>query len=231
MKINTIIIEDEIMARKAITNFCNRIPEINLIGTFEEPSKVLAKLPTLDIDLILLDIEMPNMTGLEFLEKLPYHPDIIFTTSNPKYAYYAYEHQVIDFLKKPISFPRFQQGIQKIINNQRQVKPRDGNDIQQFFIKDGTRLIRIDYDAVLYLENAGDYVKIVTAEKTFVFYSTLKDLEKKLPESTFLRVHRSFIINLNKIKDIEDSTLVINKKVIPISRSKRPILMDKIHLI
>lgn len=231
MNIKTIIIEDEPMARKAMEKFCERHPKIELMHSYPNPKKALQDPDQLDVDLFLLDIEMPEMTGLEFLDQLPFHPDLIFTTSNPTYAYAAFEHHVIDFLKKPISFARFEQAIQKVINNRNNIRPKLDQNTHNFYIKDGPKLIRIDSNNVLYFENVGDYVKIVLEEINYVIYSTMKELEVKLRKDSFFRVHRSFLVNLKKIKDIEDSTLVINRKVIPISRAKKPILLQTINLL
>ncbi len=231
MNIKTIIIEDEPMASKAMERFCQRHPRIELIRSYLNPKKALTDVGEMDIDLFLLDIEMPEMTGLEFLEQLPFHPDLIFTTSHPNYAYAAFEHHVIDFLKKPISYGRFEQAIQKVINKANIIEPELDKNSQNFYIKDGSKLTRIDSQNILYFENAGDYVKIIQEDKSYVIYSTMKVLESKLRENLFFRVHRSYLVNLTKIKDIEESTMVINRKVIPISRAKRPLLLQKINLL
>lgn len=165
---------------------------------------------------------MPGMTGLDLLDQLPYLPLVIFTTSNTEYAFDAYEYDVTDFLKKPIAMPRLLKAMEKV--NQR----LDGlNDVAassahtEIYIKTDGRFIRIPFSEIFFFENVGDYIKAVTTMGNFIFYSTIKALDQKISNPRFLKVHRSFIVNLDKIKDIEDNTLVIEKSVIPISRAHK----------
>jgi len=185
-----------------------------------------------EVELIFLDIEMPEMTGLDLLEALPYMPQIIFTTANKEYAFDAYEYDVTDFLKKPITLSRFLKSIEKARLREEQLTAvARGSAESELYVKTDGRYVRLPYDQVLYFENVGDYVKVVSTLGNFLFHSTIKGLEKRLVNPRFLKVHRSFIVNLNKIKDIEDGTLVISDKVIPISRAHKPVLMKRLNII
>jgi len=173
---------------------------------------------------------MPTLSGLEFIEKAKILPQVIFTTSKAEYAYEAFEYQATDFLKKPIAFPRFSQAVEKAKEVQHQNNEYKAN-AREVYIKENSRYIRMPYDDILYFENVGDYVKIQTSKGSHIIHSTLKAIDKKLRSFEFLKVHRSYIVNLRKIRDIEENTLVIDKKVIPISRANKPLLMGKLNLL
>lgn len=232
MLLKTIIIEDELMALKFLTKLAEKHQQIDLIGSFDKPAEGLAFLEKNDVDLILLDIEMPELTGLELLEKLTLLPQVIFTTGNKQYAYEAYEYDVTDFLKKPIIPQRFETAIEKAIDRQeRLASTATYSAKQELYLRTDGRLIRLPYEDILYFENVGDYVKVITLRGNHVIYGALKTINEKLTHPCFLKVHRSFIINLDKIKDIEENTIVIESKVIPISRAHKPILMKSINIL
>lgn len=232
MNLKTLIVDDELMAQKSLENYCQIHPEIELAGICGNGKEAFELLADTEVDLILLDIEMPELTGLELIDKLVVLPQIIFTTSNAEYAYDAFEYDVTDFLKKPISKLRFTKAIQKAIdlaNRMNQVSIHSAN--REFYIKHESKLVRVPYSSVLYFENVGDYISVKTTSGNYIIYGTLKSLDHKLQYPGFLKVHRSYIINLEKIKDIQDNNLVIEGKVIPVSRAHKPILLKSINLI
>ncbi len=230
--INTIIVEDEIMAQKSLERLCSKFKDLSLIGTFSNAKDALDKINDETIDLIFLDIEMPGMSGIELLEQLPYLPQVVFTTGNKEYAYIAFEYDITDFLKKPISFERFEKSVNKVRSTiEKRSKVALSSEKHEVYIKSEGRLIRLDYSDINYFENVGDYVKAVTSHGNYVFHDTLKALNKKISNPRFLRVHRSYIINMAHIKDIEDNTILIGEKLIPISRAYKGILMESINLI
>ncbi len=230
--IKTIIVEDELMARKSLENLCKKIKELDLIGSFENAEDSLKKIQEESIELILLDIEMPGMSGLELMEKIPYLPQVIFTTGNKEYAYEAYEYDITDFLKKPISVERFEKAIQKVLDiNARRNAIASSSAAHELYIKSEGRYIRLDYNDIMYFENVGDYIKAITTHGNYVFHDTMKGLDQKIRNPRFLKVHRSYIVNMGMIKDIEDNTIVIEKKVIPVSRAYKSILLNSINLI
>ncbi len=232
MKLKTLIVDDEVMARKALLKFSENHNNLSIVDQSESAEQALERLNTEEIDLLLLDIEMPGMSGLELLDKLPYFPHVVFTTSKTEYAYDAYEYDVVDFLKKPITKPRFDKAIEKVLERvEREESIASQSSKREMYIREDGKYIRIPYDSILYFENVGDYISIKTDHGNHIMHGALKSLDSKLTHPSFLKVHRSFIVNMEKIKDIEDNTLVIEKKVIPISRAHKPILLKSINFI
>ena len=232
MALKTVIIDDEKIAIKSLENLCKKVATLDLKASFEDPIEALNYVTKESIDLMLLDIEMPELTGLELLDKLPSLPQVIFTTSNKEYAYEAFEYEVTDFIKKPITKDRFLKSIQKAVSRDSYLKEiaRDSN-LREIYVRVDGRLVRISIDDILYFENVGDYVKVITVDKVHVINIALKHLHVKLNHPRLLKVHRSYIVNMDKIKDIQENTLVINKKVIPISRAHKAIVMNSINII
>lgn len=218
------------MAKRALERFCSQIEELEVIASCSQSEEALKHINEEEIDLLLLDIELPGSTGLELLDKLPYLPRVIFCTSNTQYAYEAFQIDAVDFLKKPIVFRDLQKAISKLVELNKTAESAQ-NTKEEIYVKSNGRLIRLDFSEILYFENYGDYVKVHTTGEQIVFQSSLKSIESKLQGTQFLKVHRSYIVNLKKIVDIEENTLVIEQKVIPISRVNRPILMSKLDLL
>lgn len=233
MMINTLIVEDELMARKSLERLCGKYPQINLVGACENAEAGLATMTQdASIELVLLDIEMPGMSGLELLEQIPYLPQVIFTTGNKEYAYEAYEYDITDFLKKPVSADRFARAMQKVMAiKEKRNAIASSSAAHELYIKADGKYVRLDYEDILYFENVGDYIKAATTHGNYIFHDTMKGLDKKITYPRLLKVHRSYIVNLGKIKDIEDNTLVIGGAVIPISRAHKPILLRSINLL
>ena len=230
MILNCMIVDDEIMARKSLERLCAKYDNLNVVQICENAKDALKYLAEEPVDLIFLDIEMPETTGIDFLNQAITLPQIIFTTSKTEYAFEAFEYSITDYLKKPIAFPRFQQAVEKAFEIQLQNNAYRAQ-AEEVYIKVDGKYIRIPFNNILYFENVGDYVKVKTEESTHIIYRTLKSIDAKLSNPLFLKVHRSYIVNLSKIKDIEESTLVIGKKVIPISRANKSTLMSKLNLL
>lgn len=225
--ITCLIVDDEIMSRKLLENHINKNEHLKLVKQCENVKSAIDYLSENEVDLIFLDIEMPGANGFELIEQCPILPFIIITSSKEEYAYEAFEYQVDDYLRKPIKIPRFQQAIQKIIN--KNIKP--SNDHDSIFIKVDGKHVKIELKDILFIENVGDYVKFKMNEKSFIVHSTLKRLIQKLPQKKFMKVHRSFIINLDKIVDIEENSLLIQDHLIPVSRANKAPLMERLNLI
>ena len=172
---------------------------------------------------------MPGENGFGLLDKLLYMPKVILTTSKTDYAFDAFQYNVSDYLKKPFSFNRFQESINKVAEANDKVKVETAK--EDFFIKTEGKFIRLNYQDILYIESLGDYVKYFTDSKFYLTHSTLKAVEEKMKTKYFMKVHRSYIVNLNKIKDIQDNSIVINGKVIPISKSMKPEVMGRINVV
>lgn len=238
MQLNAMIVDDSIEAHKLLERFCNRYENIDLVAQYENAQLGLERLEQEDIDLVFLDVEMPNMTGIEFLERAPMLPMVIFTTSKSEYAYTAFEFKAVDYLKKPFNYKRFSEGVSRAFEfwNAQHTEKSSSTDLPNFssksiFVKEKGRHVRVDVDDILYFENVSDYVRIHTKEKQHLIYSTLKNVDAKLTSEQFLRVHRSYIVNLEKIVDIEEYTLVIGRTVIPIGKAHKSKLMKRLQLI
>jgi two-component system response regulator LytT len=233
-----IIIDDEKIARVIIKTLCNEIDDLHISGEFSNAMQAMKFLNENTVDLIFLDIHMPNFSGLDFIKSLKNPPKIILTTSDTKFALEAFEYDfILDYLLKPIELPRFIKAIEKvnkkeISSNSTASQINNTPDVENdFYINIDRRLIKIDLPSIYLIEAKGDYIKIKTENQDYTVHSTLKKIEEKLPESLFLKIHRSYIINLKKIVDIEDNSVLIKKDVIPVSRSKRPELMKRLDLL
>ena len=235
---NCIIIDDEKTARVIIGKLCSDEICINVKEEFPNAMEAIKYLNQHEIDLIFLDIHMPNFTGFDFIDSLKNPPKIILTTSDVNFAIQAFEYEcIIDYLVKPISLDRFQKAIKKAEEKSRDVASDSTSEKvtttsdNELYVNIDRRLIKIDIQSIYLIEAKGDYIHIKTENKNYTVHSTLKKIENKLPEHIFIKVHRSFIINFNKIIDIEDNSVLIKKDVIPVSRSKRNELMKRLNLL
>ncbi|QXP77508.1 MULTISPECIES: LytR/AlgR family response regulator transcription factor [Winogradskyella] len=237
---NCIIIDDEATARAIIGQLCSNEDGLNVLEDFPNAMLAIKYLNQNEIDLIFLDIHMPDFTGFDFIETLKNPPKIVLTTSDPNFAIQAFEYDcIVDYLVKPITPQRFQKAIQKAeIKNHKpkltadlgteKVEVSSGNDL---YVNIDRRLIKIDIPSIYLVEAKGDYINVKTEGKNYTVHSTLKKIADKLPDDLFLKVHRSYIINIDKIIDIEDNSVLIKKDVIPVSRSNRPELMKRLNLL
>lgn len=236
---NCIIIDDEATARAVIEQLCTQVKGLNVLEEFPNAIQAIKYLNQNEIDLIFLDIHMPDFTGFDFIETLKNPPKIILTTSDSNFAIQAFEYDcIVDYLVKPITLERFRKAILKAEANTKpnlkesestdKVETSSGNDL---YVNIDRRLIKIDIPSIYLVEAKGDYINVKTEDKNYTVHSTLKKIEDKLPDSLFLKVHRSYIINVDKIIDIEDNSVLIKKDVIPVSRSNRPELMKRLNLL
>ena len=228
-----LIVDDNKMARMALKQLVGQVPSLELVSECNDATEALNFLNSAQIDLLLLDIEMPDMSGLELTQKLGNRrPLIIFTTAKKDYAVEAFELSVVDYLIKPIALPRLKQAIDKaneaIESNKQELKVEEQGFV---FVKDNGILKRISIDDILFLEAMGDYVKVHTAQKFHVVHATLKSIEEKLPASKFIRVHRSFIVAINKIDFIQEGTISIGKTSIPVTDTHKSNLNKRLNLL
>jgi DNA-binding LytR/AlgR family response regulator len=234
---NCVIVDDELMARKYLEKLCQKENDLEVLAVCENAEEALEILNDSEVDILFLDIEMPGLSGFDLLNHLAYQPNVIMTTSHRDYAFEAFEYEVTDFLKKPISLPRFRKAVEKVRAKQ-ELMSENGNgkedefNTDEIYVKDKNRLVKVRFEEILFIENVGDYVKLVTTDKkNYVIHGTIKSFAKKLPDRHFLKVHRSYIINIHKIKDIEGGSLVIDGNVIPVSRSHKSMLMDRLKIL
>ncbi|PPK95044.1 LytTR family two component transcriptional regulator [Nonlabens xylanidelens] len=240
---NCIIIDDEAAARTIVAHLCSQVDNLDVIEEFPNAISAMKFLNRNDIDLIFLDLHMPDFSGFDFIETLKNPPKIVLTTSDKNFAIEAFGYDcIVDYLLKPITFPRFLKSVQKA--QKEKVTPRVAAAPAAPVVKESTalvekelyvnidrRLVKILFEDIYLIEAKGDYILIKTEKKNYTVHSTLKKIVEKLPDSLFLKVHRSYIINFKKIIDIEDNSVLIAKNVIPISRSNRPELMRRLNLL
>jgi two-component system, LytTR family, response regulator len=230
---NCIIVDDNPMVRMAMKKLVEHVKDLFVISECENAIEAYNVVNRTSTDLVLLDIEMPGVSGIELTKNLgKKSPFIIFTTGKTDYAVDAFELNVVDYLVKPIEPARFIKAIERVReameSNKQQVEVRDKEFV---FIKDNGVLKRIGAEDILYLEAMGDYVKIFTLQKFHIVHATLKSIEEKLPTLKFMRVHRSYIVALNKIDFIEEGVININSTAIPVADAYKNLLNSRLNLL
>jgi DNA-binding LytR/AlgR family response regulator len=230
---NCLIVDDNKIARTTMKQLASQIKDIVVAGECANAMDAYNLLQGQPVDLILLDIEMPGMTGLELTKNLGNkRPVIIFTTSKKEYAAEAFELNVADYIVKPVTPARFIQAIDKareiIESNAEEFKM---NDDEFIFFRDSNIVRRLKLDDILFAEAMGDYVKLYTAQKFFAIHTTLKLVEERLPASKFLRVHRSYIVAISKIDTVQDGALVVNGKPVPVADAFRAGLNKRMNIL
>jgi DNA-binding LytR/AlgR family response regulator len=226
--LNCIAIDDEPSALRIIREFCSKIQSVNMIGTFTNPYDSIYTINNNQVDLIFLDIVMPQVSGLEFLKTLYKPPMVVFTTAFKEYAFEGFENDAVDYLVKPFAFERFLKAVNKAFQLSRFKNPVIAANDETHVIPKGFLMVKVEYTTIrvdlidiLYIEGLKDYVKIHTEGKLILTKTTMKNLIEKLPSDSFLRVHKSYIISLVKIDMIENSRIVIGNQRIPIGESYR----------
>ncbi|MGV3527611.1 MAG: LytR/AlgR family response regulator transcription factor [Flavisolibacter sp.] len=228
-----LIVDDNKMARLALRQLVLQVKNLELIAECSTAMEAYNYLNAIPIDLLFLDIEMPEMTGIELIKKLgTKKPLIIFTTAKKDYAIEAFELNVVDYLVKPISPGRFLQSVEKATEAVESKKEEMKVEEQNFvFVKDSGVLKRISLDDITFLEAMGDYVKVHTTNKFHVVHATLKSIEEKLPPNRFVRVHRSYIVAVNKIDYIQEGTISILNTSIPVADTHKANLSKRLNLL
>ncbi len=224
MKLKCIIIDDEPIARKILQEFIEEIDFLELAGQAETPLKAMTLLSDNNIDLIFLDINMPKINGIDFLKSSKKTANVIMTTAYAEYAVEAYGLDVLDYLVKPIAFERFLKACNKakeIDTLRKNVQNPSDKPDDHFFIKCNNQIEKVFYDDLLYAEAMLNYVMLYTTSKKMMVYVTIKNLQEQLPADSFIKVHKSFIVNKTKIKSIEGNILNIGNEKIAISQGLR----------
>jgi DNA-binding LytR/AlgR family response regulator len=220
--IRTIALDDEPLALKLVADYIGKTPFLDLAGTFDNPLDAIDFLSEDQADLIILDIQMPDLSGIEFSKTLQEGTKIIFTTAFEKYAIEGFRVNAVDYLLKPFSYQEFLTAVQKakkLIDLERAALPTIEVSNQFLFVKSEYKIRRINFDDILYVEGLKDYIKVylVTEPKPILSLNSMKLMAQKLPDDRFMRVHRSFIVNLNRISMIERGRIVFGKIYIPVS--------------
>jgi DNA-binding LytR/AlgR family response regulator len=231
---NCIIVDDDILTCKILEGYVSKSSALTLIGTFSDSlaaRDILTKRK--DIDLIFLDIEMPEMDGFDFIGSLDFPPNIIIVSSGEGYALRAFDFNVVDYLLKPVTYGRFCKAIDKTIRYFARKEVTNSGD-EEIFIKKGSSLVKLKLTEIIYIEALENYVTLITNDDKFTIHFTMKAIENQLPSGVFIRVHRSFIINKSMIQTIKENTLDIivggTLKSIPVGKSFRDSLLNDINV-
>ncbi|MDI9538942.1 MAG: LytTR family DNA-binding domain-containing protein [Bacteroidota bacterium] len=234
---NCIIVDDDDFSVRIIEEFVNQTEGLELLGTFTNAIEAVNWLNNSEkepVHLIFLDIEMPEMSGIEFLRALNVIPQVIIYSSQEKYALESYEYDVTDYLLKPVTYARFI----KAVNRARERFERKENPVKlstEIFIKNNSSLVRVKYDDILWIEALENYVVVNTFKEKYTIHFTMKSISDKMPSERFMRIHRSYIVNFSKISAIEDNSVIIRtesgNRVIPIGKSYKDKLLNDINLI
>ena len=230
MKIRCIVIDDEQPARELIKAYIEKVPHLEFITEFKNPLEAMSILREQDINLIFLDIQMPGLSGLEFIKTLNHQPSIILTTAYSQYALEGYELDVLDYLLKPISFERFLKAVNKI---QGSVSPKipvttSPNDQEYLFVKSDGQKHRISFNEIQFIEGLKEYVRFHLISDTVITLESLKKLEETLPPGQFMRIHKSFIVNTKLVKSISGSHVIIGSQKIPVGQSYKEKVMKEL---
>jgi DNA-binding LytR/AlgR family response regulator len=227
-KIDCLIVEDEPLARNLMVEYVIKVPYLNLVDACPNAMKAMEALKKHPADLIFLDIQMPEITGITLLKILPNKPMVIFTTAYSEYALEGYELDVVDYLLKPVSFERFLKAAEKASARMsaRQASPPAATPEQPagqsfVFVKDGTKLVKVVFNDILYIEGLKDYVTLHTRQQKITTLQRMKHLEEQLPADAFIRIHNSFIVNIKAVDSIHKNEVQIGQAMLPISDSYR----------
>lgn len=238
---NCVIIEDEPLARNLLIDYVKKVPSLNLIEAFSNPLAAMETLRSASIDLLFLDVQMPEITGISLLKILKKKPLVVLTTAYSQYALEGYELDVADYLLKPITFERFLKAVDKVTQRLESsapviqpVTPEQSTSATAFiFVKDGTKLVKVKLDEILYIEGLKDYVTIYTTSSKVVTLQRLKALEEQLPSNKFIRIHNSYIVSLDAIDVIQKNEVQIKGVVLPVGDTYRKSFrefIDRNHL-
>lgn len=229
---NCIIVDDDEMSRSTVQHFVEQTEFLTLKANCSSASEAIQALRDDSIDLVFLDIEMPQMSGLEMLETLQNNPYIIFITSKREYAVEAFEHNVVDYLLKPLKYVRFIKAVNKVLDL-KNVSSSTTFDIteEDIFVKSELKYVRIKFSEVYYVEAMADYVVLYLKDTKHIIHSTMKGIEKKLPSDAFVRVHRSYIVNISRVDQVENTNIIINDNRLPIGASYKSDFMSRLKIL
>lgn len=232
MNLNCVIIDDEPLARKGLKEYIEDVAFLSLAGEYDSPLKAMEQLSSGKVQLIFLDIQMPKITGLQFVQSLQQAPPVVFTTAYPQYALDGFELAALDYLVKPISFDRF---LKAAVKAKEYYELRGQNKraeatttADHLFIKVDGKLVKVLYDDILFVEAVQNYVTIHTKEKKLLTYLTFHSVEEFLPSALFIKTHKSYLVTLSKIESIDGACVQIANHSIPISRNLKDEVMERI---
>ncbi len=216
---NCIVVDDDDLSREIVQDFIKKHSSLELGGAYDSAIKAYDVLKEDMADILFLDVEMPEMTGMELLDSLEFPPEVILITGKTDYGAEAFNYSVTDYLVKPITYPRFLKAVEKALKNVSQRNTVEQTSDDFIYIKSGKKIIKLNFDEIFFIEALSDYVVFRTERKKYIVHSTMKKIEEKLSKYKFTRVHRSYIVNLSKVSSIEDMEIDILDQQIPIGAS------------
>lgn len=231
--ISCIVVDDEPMAREILSSFIEKIPNLQLVKSCKNASEALDVINSQKIDLFFLDINMPDITGLSLAKLVSNKGKVIFTTAYREYAVEGFNLKAVDYLLKPIAFDRFLEAVNaffetvNLTTSSESVIASPLSDF--FFVRSERKMVKVNFDTILYIESLSDYVKIHQENRTIVTRETISNIEVKLPQSDFLRIHRSYIVAINSIDSYTNEFIEIGKKALPISRTYKEAILKKME--
>ncbi len=230
IKLKCILIDDSTVQRRAVAKIIKEHSKLDLINEYDNGLDAKNDLVSNTVDLIFLDIEMPGFNGFEFLDSMEYKSQIILVSASPNYAMKAFDYDVTDYLQKPLDKRRFDVSIRKAIIKY-ELQNSEKVELGYIYVNSNLKKTKLFLNEILWVEAYGDYVKVVSYEKKTLILSTMKAFAKQLPKDKFLRIHKSYTVNLEKIENFNGSTVEINEKVIPLSRHKKEALIQALVVI
>ena len=228
MKLKSIIVDDSSMQRMAVAQLVNKHPNLALVAQYSNAIEANNGIKNNDIDLIFLDVEMPIINGFDLLESLENPPQVILITGKPDYALKAFDYDVTDYLYKPISSARFEASIKRAVVRHEQSQNVNQEE-EYIFVKSNLKKRKVVLNDIKWVEALGDYIKVVTNEGNIVILSTMKSFEKQLPQDKFLRIHKSYIVNLEKVEKFNSKNIEVEGRQVPLSRNKKNELMEALY--
>ena len=236
--IKCIVVDDEALARRLLSDHISKIPELELVAQFENPLQAKSALVTHNIDIMFLDIQMPELTGIEFIKSLKEKPLTILITAYPDYALQGYELDIIDYLLKPVSFERFYQAVNKAIDylHHKSSSLKESYDNEEntyekgfFYVKADYKIVRINFNDILFIEGLKEYVRIHTGNKNIITYISMQRMMELLPKKYFFRVHKSYIVNLQRIESVQGNLISIGGQKVSLSKNQRNEFIARIN--
>lgn len=227
-KYNVLIVDDEFLARKLLSEYVTKVSFLNLVDTCADATAAMQILSNEQIDILLLDIQMPDITGIELLKSLNSKPAVILTTAYSEYAVDAFTLGVSDYLLKPFDYARFMQAINKVVDIHVPEKQNDEPVNDFLMVKADYKLYKINYDELLFIEGQHEYVTFHTKTKRITALYSLRNLEDTLPKDKFVRTHKSFIVSIKNIEDIDKTTVTVSGNKIPVGASYRDSLIERL---
>lgn len=228
---NCLIVDDNPLARLALKKMLTGIEGLKIVGECEDAMAAYNLLQEETADLLFLDVEMPGMSGLELLKSLHYTPLVILITSKKDYAVEGFDLEVVDYIVKPVALPRLLKAVQRARERWEQMRRPTAEEARHLiFIRVNNQLLGLKYEDIVLIQALGDYVVFVTSDKKYPVHLTMKAVEERLPSAQFIRVHRSYIVAIDKITNMEQNSLLLGEHIVPVSEGYKKSLMERMDI-